>query len=1017
MFDGYLALGDIELINAARTTKYVQTLVPELPFVRVTSDYDTLAEALGDDPYVSPVVDGAVWVSPDDENSEDFYGLYPLSIEGIPDSTMSAGVTQGILNGGFVNSQRNSTRSIRVHGILLAKTEIALESGLTWLRNALPYRVPDCLVCRWSSLKYFLDKPPASDDITLLYPVERYFHRVKTTVSVSIIKHFDLNCDAAAYEVDFILTAENPFTYSPTLPTSTDALSLVGYFSDAVTNYLLYPNAEALTITPPVGADHYSVNWVDNPVFASGTDGWALLSGGGTATLTTAALTTIYGSRVGRAAWTALATTVGAGVYYDIPLGPVGGLGLSITFQVNYLNTNLSTRIGVSIDLIRLDTGAVYSAGTASEYVVTAGTPISPYIPTLVLSDPLGGVGTTSILARIKVVTVAGTGAANWTAGSQMDITGVRAEIGTSGSQTAPPSPYWTPETNYLTNLVGNPSGESTASGYTNIPGTTGVAAVTNPTSTTAYGTKVLRSTWSTASTAAGGGMYVQAAVTIGQIYSFQVNHVKASITTRLKLRISWYNGGAFVSDSDGAEFVATAGTIYSPKLENLTAPATATLARVTVLSVAGTSYANWSIASYLEMDGVIAVRDVAVSTYFDGNFSNTDTYNYSWFSTVNFSVSLRRAYNPTGWLDVIAGGTAAVSTTQRTTAQFHDGVASARTYWYKGPTDDADVNVGGSYVAGAVGTPFGAIAGSLPYYGSIWVRPSKNQRLRIVVNWLDNAGTVLGTMVGTATAVTGATWTRLSVTGTSHASATNASIYVQSTSGTGYTRWAGGDYIDIDSAMLQFGSTLSDYFDGNTTSVAPYAYQWNGTTNASSSSAVYVGNAVGVVEIIDPDLPVLAEPPALPVIPNDAVTLQNEWVRYAFTIASSLVPLWAGVATVLELQTATADVRQVRVRFYPNPDSDAVTDLVPDSFDSEFVLSYLPADSALTVDSVNQVAYASVAGGDLIPADQLLYGTNGGPTVWGEMTDGVPYVVTVDIVPTADITNLSLDLALARRE
>ncbi len=60
-------------------------------------------------------------------------------------------------------------------------------------------------------------------------------------------------------------------------------------------------------------------------------------------------------------------------------------------------------------------------------------------------------------------------------------------------------------------NPVKNPSAETNALGYYALPGTTGVAALTNPTTGGApgAGTDFVRSTWSTASTAAGGGMAI----------------------------------------------------------------------------------------------------------------------------------------------------------------------------------------------------------------------------------------------------------------------------------------------------------------------------------------------------------------------------------------------------------------------------------------------------------------------------------------------------------------------------
>jgi hypothetical protein len=136
-------------------------------------------------------------------------------------------------------------------------------------------------------------------------------------------------------------------------------------------------------------------------------------------------------------------------------------------------------------------------------------------------------------------------------------------------------------------------------------------------------------------------------------------------------------------------------------------------------------------------------------------------------------------------------------------------------------------------------------------------------------------------------------------------------------------------------------------------------------------------------------------------------------------TIPIADVASWASTVPTVSLTTDVEDVRQVRVRFYPNPYQvvvDEADDLSSD-FCGEFLLSYLPANSVLTVNGVSHTAYAVVAGAAPIPADQLLYGTDGDPMDWAELSCGIAYVMTVDILPTADIDNLTIGLVLNRKE
>jgi hypothetical protein len=377
-------------------------------------------------------------------------------------------------------------------------------------------------------------------------------------------------------------------------------------------------------------------------------------------------------------------------------------------------------------------------------------------------------------------------------------------------------SAQWSDE---VVNLVTNASAEVSTSGWTAIPGTSGVAALTSVTSTTEYGSKVLRCTWSTASTAAGGGSSTDVAVVAGQTYSFVVNHIKSSITNRLQLQVEWRTSSTTVSTVTGTAFVSSAGVEGSATLNDQVAPATATVARIKVVSVTGTSYANWSIGSYLELDGVIANYGSTVQ-FFDGYTANTSAYDYSWDGTVGLSTSRRT---------------------------FH------------------------------------------------------------VVDALS--------------------------------------------------------------------------------------------------------------ELIDPDLPALASPPTPPAIPDLAIVDQNEWTRYYVEIPGEFVSLWSETVPTLQLLTQDDEVRQLRVRFYANPFGWDATAVDPTGYCGEFLLSYLPANSTLTVDGVSQAAYAQVSGSMPIPANQLLYGSDGSPMDWPSLSCGVDYIMTVDILPTEDVDNLTIAVFLNNRE
>lgn len=849
MFIGYYAYAGNEIINGGRTAAYVRQLLPEFPLHGKQGEYDTLVTALDEGEYVSPLVDDAPWVSPDDVSSQDFYGLWPLNVEGVGDSTESATTVEGILNGGYTGAARSATRSIRFHGILVAANELALEAGLTWLRSVLGSQ--SCGIhsdfCGTSDLNYFLAKPPADSSVEALQAYERTYHKVKTSVGVQAIRRIRTSC-GVGLEVDFIIRADNPAAYSNPIDVSSALVPGVGYFADTVVNYHLTPSAE-------------------------------------------------------------------------YPFNPLGGTAL--------VQENLSP----------------------------------------------------------------------------------------------------------------NPSVEVAITGYTAIPGTSGTAAATRqaPAATTAYGSFVARCAWTVASTVAGGGMYLDIPVTALLTYSFQINHVRPSLSTRLKMQVEWRTNVGTISTVDGAEFQAAAGTIYSPKMEAQAAPATATVARVKVVSVAGTGFVNWSIGSTLEFDGFIANQGSVVGTYFDGNtLPAGDVVQVLWNGAADLSNSYRLGKYAEGWYSqssagltpVANGGAGSVVTQFRTQTQAYVGTFADRMYWWKAPTDDADVIVGGSALAPSL-LGRGRVQALLPYMASIWVRSSKNQRVKIRATWLDAGGSTISTVESVAVAATGATWTRLSVGGTAPSNTVFLSIAVLSTNGAGYTRWAATDYIDCDAAMITLGTVLYDWFSGDTPDAAGYDYEWfSGTLYGFNYAADGFPNiglpstraveaaAPTVTALVDPDLPVLPTPPAPPPIPNDAIVDQFDWLRYYLPIPATDVPLWAAGVPTIDLTTAAEDIRQVRIRFYPNPRGLAPEAVDPGSFCGEFILSYMPAGATLTIDGVGEIAYAVFAGTtQSVVADQLLYGTDGAPVDWPELSCGLPSLMTVDILPTGDIANLHVGLGVTRKE
>lgn len=154
---GYCEYDGTEVINVQRTEKYVENM----PWFKRAYDVDVL-DQIFDTSYSTPMTDEAPWTDPDRMDSYDFWGVYPLSVEGIENSTRESNVIQHIRDGGSPGRLRHGTRSVVFNTVLMGATECAVEYGFNWLKSALlgaPCRPNGTTRCHGSSLTYFSCEP------------------------------------------------------------------------------------------------------------------------------------------------------------------------------------------------------------------------------------------------------------------------------------------------------------------------------------------------------------------------------------------------------------------------------------------------------------------------------------------------------------------------------------------------------------------------------------------------------------------------------------------------------------------------------------------------------------------------------------------------------------------------------------------------------------------------------------------------------------------------------------------
>lgn len=165
-----------------------------------------------------------------------------------------------------------------------------------------------------------------------------------------------------------------------------------------------------------------------------------------------------------------------------------------------------------------------------------------------------------------------------------------------------------------------------------------------------------------------------------------------------------------------------------------------------------------------------------------------------------------------------------------------------------------------------------------------------------------------------------------------------------------------------------------------------------------------------------DPNQLAVTLPVRAPVILDQTLRSFTKWQRYYVSIPASAVQAWGQSVPTIGINSKNAPIKQVRMRFHANPFSYDPTTVDPTSYCGEVVLSYLPATTRIVIDGITRSAVASKGGKPTIPADHLLYGADGAPVGWPELSCGIPYVLTIDIPAGTAIDAFDVDLVIRRR-
>jgi hypothetical protein len=435
-----------------------------------------------------------------------------------------------------------------------------------------------------------------------------------------------------------------------------------------------------------------------------------------------------------------------------------------------------------------------------------------------------------------------------------------------------------------------------------------------------------------------------------------------------------------------------------------------------------GTIY-EWRATAFIDTyespsTGWIAVQQPNPNTspgdYFDGDTADKPDADYVWDGDPHGSSTSVLAEGIDGWITFTQGHTAgATGATHRTAggATLEDGsVAGAHAarvvFW----SDTTEPGFSQGTLANVDVVPGGT------YYGSMYVFPSRTKLMFSQLIWHDAGGIWLSVVGGPVVMAPANRWTRLpAAVGVAPSNAEFAAIRVADGGDVGvdWEPWRGGDTLVLDAAMVTLGGAIP-YFDGDTADTPTADHVWEGDPNASISSTDISADTV-TDPLADPDCPRPPAPPRPPYVNDACIVEVGTWQRYWAVIPEIVVTEWLSMVPTILLKIGGTAARQVRVRIYPNPNNETPEGFVGD-WSSEQIVSYIPPNSQMLIDGVDQRVWATVEGSPRLRADHLLYGSDGAPATWPVLSCGIGYLASFDVPVDAPVGNLEVEIALTQR-
>lgn len=1000
-FEGFLSLGGTEIANASRTKAYADELVPMLGLSDCWDCAD-LAEVLGDDPYTTPIIDRPDWFTDHDPDSWDFCGFYPLEIEGIDDGVREATVTELSLDGAVVGAPRYRSREIRVSGLLIGVTPAAVTYGLTWLAKALegaPCR--DAEGCTGDHLCYYSACPPMCLDSPALdvWPgdpgpkhhesqfylcdggliesaaracsvdYERTLYQVSLTSGPSIVERYNSHC-GSMLRVEFTLVAGVPFAFSTAV--------------SAVPGLEPVPNPQ---VTPEVTCEAGSdvivrTNLATNPVpignAAAAGKGW--LADG---TQYTAAVDTTVYRLAGGSSVRVQRNAVTASPNLAPNPQPTGNL-TGWSWRLGQSNPGSPNRTNlVENPWPRLADGWAFD--TAAMDVVTDA-------PGPDTQD--GFVRHTQDVADDQPWTVTYTGTQVLAAGTTHTVslyfrsTSAR-QVQFGGRTLDVPGYGWV-------RLTAQVTGDGTPLTIT-VSGTGQTAG------------EVIDVARALVEAAATLGPYFDGSTPDTGANTYAWTGTADASTSTATMEPAAATTTLATGTGPGSQTTFQRTTIGAPKAGGEDGPVYTMAAGEGLYTV--TMQVRPSVAAHATLRVTALGEGGVVLTTVSSDQAALTANTWQPMPPVRISA-------PAGTLTLQVAALLPADVALPAGATFDAGAVQVVDGLFL--TDPTVARA--TYLGQHVNTKSViAVSGGGTYTASVYAGANVGSLATTSIAFYTSGGLPAGTVVrgvseqldAWTTPIGIAEWHRPYVTATAPSNAAYAvvSIEVRKVSSGAVL----GDAAWFTSLLFEQAGSVLSYFDGSLPDFGNISYEWSGTANASTSfTLLEIPAEPG--PIVDPDCPPIPAPPRPPLIDIGCVDTPTSWRRYVVDVGADLVPDWRDTVPIIRLQTHDTDVRQVRVRFYPNPLEAPLQALNPCEFCGEFVITYIPAHSVMTIDGIRQwVTVTDDQTGNVRTANQLLSSSDGGPVSWPVLSCGVAYTLVVDVSPTG-VSDLTPQICLAAR-